>query len=57
MRLVTLDGEGGSPAAGAPAPRETDLERKHRHEALTSPALGWATEILQAQVVDIKLTT
>ena len=55
VRLVTLDGAGGEPVAGAAAPRETDAHRKQRHEALNAPATGWATEILQAQVVEVKI--
>jgi DNA polymerase-3 subunit gamma/tau len=54
IRLVTIEGDAGVPAATAPAPRESDIDRKHRHEALNAPALGWATEILQAQVVEVK---
>jgi len=53
VRLATI--EGGGSAAEARAPRETDRHRKLRHEALDAPALGWAVEILQAQVVDVKL--
>ena len=51
------DRRGGRGAAPRPrhAPRETDMHRKHRHEALNAPALGWAAEILQAQVVEVKL--
>jgi DNA polymerase-3 subunit gamma/tau len=55
VRLTTLDGDGAEPAAHARAPRETDAHRKHRHEALNAPALGWAVEILQAQIVDVKI--
>jgi DNA polymerase-3 subunit gamma/tau len=55
VRLVTSDGDGAEPAASARAPRETDAHRKHRHEALNAPALGWAVEILQAQIVEVKI--
>jgi hypothetical protein len=54
VRLVTLDGEVPALAAEEKT-RETDRHRKLRHEALEHPALGWAVEILQAQVVDVKL--
>ena len=55
VRLVTIDAGEGEPAADARTHRETDIHRKHRHEALNTPALGWATEILQAQVVEVKI--
>jgi DNA polymerase-3 subunit gamma/tau len=55
VRLVTIEGDGGEGAAEARTPRETDMHRKHRHEALNAPATGWAAEILQAQVVEVKL--
>jgi DNA polymerase-3 subunit gamma/tau len=56
LRLVTLAGDtAGDSPADLRAPRETDLQRRHRQEALNAPALGWATEILQAQVVEVKL--
>jgi DNA polymerase-3 subunit gamma/tau len=55
VRLVTIDGDGAGPVAIAHAPRETDAHRKHRHEALNAPALGWAVEILQAQIVEVKI--
>jgi hypothetical protein len=54
---VTIDGgdaEGG-PATESRASGETDRHRRARHEALEAPALGWAVEILQAQVVEIKV--
>jgi hypothetical protein len=53
VRLVTIESDG--PAAESRAARETDRHRKLRHEALDAPALGWAVEILQAQVVEVKL--
>jgi hypothetical protein len=52
---VPAGGDGDGPGAPAREPRETDRHRKLRHEALDAPALGWAVEILQAQVVDVKL--
>ncbi len=55
VRLLTIAGEGGEPDAAGPAARETDVHRKHRHEALNAPATGWAAEILQAQVVEVKI--
>ncbi len=55
VRLVTIAGEDGESAAAAHAPRETDMHRKQRHEALNAPATGWATEILQAQIVEVKI--
>jgi DNA polymerase-3 subunit gamma/tau len=55
LRLVTLDEAGPGPAVLPGRPRETDLTRSMRHEALDSPALGWAVEILQAQVMDVKV--
>jgi DNA polymerase-3 subunit gamma/tau len=54
VRLVTLAGDTAAPAAAA-APRETDEHRKHRHEALNAPSTGWATEILQAQIIEVKI--
>ena len=54
VRLVTIAGEDGESAAAATAPRETDMQRKQRHEALNAPATGWAAEILQAQIVEVK---
>ena len=55
LRLVTIAGESGTSAAAANAPRETDMHRKQRHEALNAPATGWAAEILQAQIVEVKI--
>jgi len=55
VRLVTIAGEDGEPAADAHALRETDMHRKQRHEALNAPATGWAAEILQAQIVEVKI--
>ncbi len=55
VRLVTIAGAGAEPAADPHAPRESDMHRKLRHEALNAPALGWAAEILQAQVVEVKI--
>jgi hypothetical protein len=55
VRLVTLDGEGAGIAPATPAHQETDRHRRLRHEALDAPALGWAMDVLQAQVVDVKL--
>ena len=52
VRLVTVDEDG--PAAAKDVSRETDRQRKLRHEALNAPAVGWAMEILQAQVVEVK---
>jgi hypothetical protein len=56
VRLVTIDGDAGEggPGAEARAPRETDRHRRVRLEALEAPALGWAVEILQAQVIEVK---
>jgi hypothetical protein len=54
VRLVTVEGEDPGPGAEE-KPRETDRNRKLRHEALDNPALNWAVEILQAQVMDVKL--
>jgi hypothetical protein len=31
------------------------MHRKQRHEALNAPATGWAAEILQAQIVEVKI--
>jgi len=56
VRLVTIAGEGGEVAAVADEPRETDMHRKQRREALSAPATGWAAEILQAQVVEVKIS-
>jgi DNA polymerase-3 subunit gamma/tau len=53
VRLVTIESAAPAPESGAA--RETDRHRNLRHEALDAPALGWAVEILQAQVVDVKL--
>jgi DNA polymerase-3 subunit gamma/tau len=55
--LVTLADDAGDAATpgAAAAPRETDEHRKHRHEALNAPSTGWATEILQAQIVEVKI--
>jgi DNA polymerase-3 subunit gamma/tau len=55
LRLVTVAGEDGESAAAATTPRETDMHRKQRHEALNAPATGWAAEILQAQIVEVKI--
>jgi hypothetical protein len=55
VRLVMSDGDGAEPATAAHVPRETDVHRKRRHEALNAPALGWAVEILQAQIVEVKI--
>ena len=55
VRLVTLAGDAEGAAGEVHAPRETDRHRKLRHEALDAPALGWAVEILQAQIVEVKL--
>jgi len=55
VRLVTIAGDTGESAAAILAPRETDMHRKQRHEALNAPATGWAAEILQAQVVEVKI--
>jgi DNA polymerase-3 subunit gamma/tau len=55
VRLVTIAGEDGESAAAAAAPRETDMQRKQRHEALNAPSTGWAAEILQAQIVEVKI--
>jgi DNA polymerase-3 subunit gamma/tau len=57
VRLVTIAGEDGESAAAAAAPRETDMQRKQRHEALNAPATGWAAEILQAQIVEVKINS
>ena len=58
VRLVTLDGDAGEPAAAAHARRARPTRTAStRHEALDAPALGWAVEILQAQVVDVKLNS
>ncbi len=53
VRLVTIDGNGAAEALRAP--RETDKHRSLRHEALDAPAVGWAMEILQSQIVEVKL--
>jgi len=55
VRLVTIAGTDGAPTADVHAPRETDMQRKQRHEALNAPATGWAAEILQAQIVEVKI--
>jgi len=54
VRLAAIEGEGGAEVART-APRETDRHRNLRHEALNAEALGWAVEILQANVVEVKL--
>jgi DNA polymerase-3 subunit gamma/tau len=55
VRLSTIDGD--APAVAAPAPRDSDRTRKLRHEALDNAAVGWAMEILQAQVIEVKPDT
>ncbi len=55
VRLVAIEG-GDTPAAGdRPAARETERQRRLRHEALDNDAIGWAAEIFQAQVVDVRV--
>jgi DNA polymerase-3 subunit gamma/tau len=54
VRLVTAE-DGEAAAAEAARPRDTDLKKKLRHEALDHPTLGWAVELFQAQVMDVKV--
>jgi DNA polymerase-3 subunit gamma/tau len=54
VRLVVLEGAEEGPA-DPPRARDSDLNKKLRHEALDHPALGWAVEVFQGQVMDIKL--
>jgi DNA polymerase-3 subunit gamma/tau len=53
VRLSLIENPEG--AAETIQPRESDLKKKHRHEAIEHPAVQWALEIFQARVVDVKV--